>query len=144
MQKIINLYNIIFTNLHKYSQDLFLLFARLYVADAFLRSGISKFQNWDTTLYLFENEYQVPFIPWEFAAYLATIGEIVLPVLFIFGIFNRLVALKLSAINIIAVVSYSILWQQGFYDHKLWGVLMLVSIIYGAGRFSIDNLLKIK
>ena len=144
MQKVINLYNIIFINFHKYTKDLFLLFARLYVADAFLRSGISKFQNWDTTLYLFESEYQVPFIHWELAAYMATIGEIVLPILLILGVFNRIVALKLSALNIIAVVSYPILWQQGFYDHKVWGALMLVSVIYGAGRFSIDNLLKIK
>ena len=40
-----------------------LLLARLWVAAVFLRSGWLKFTAWDSTLYLFEFEYQVPLLP---------------------------------------------------------------------------------
>ncbi|SMN16144.1 INTEGRAL MEMBRANE PROTEIN (Rhomboid family) [uncultured Candidatus Thioglobus sp.] len=113
----------------------------LYVADAFFRAGLLKFQNWDTTLYLFENDYQVPFLPWELAAYLGTAAELILPVFLVLGLATRLVAVKLFFFNIVAVVSYPVIWQGGFYDHKLWGVMLLVSVIYGQGKFSLDSLI---
>jgi len=34
---------------------------------------------------LFEEEYSVPFIPFELAAYLGTAGELILPVLLVLG-----------------------------------------------------------
>jgi hypothetical protein len=37
--QLIHLYNQIFTYLHKYTDDIFKLFLRLYVADAFFRAG---------------------------------------------------------------------------------------------------------
>jgi putative oxidoreductase len=36
------------------------LFARLYISKVFLMSGWSKVSDWDTTLYLFSDEYHVP------------------------------------------------------------------------------------
>jgi hypothetical protein len=39
-----------------------LLFARLYVAQAFFLSGLTKIQNWETTIALFTDEYHVPFL----------------------------------------------------------------------------------
>jgi hypothetical protein len=32
----------------------------------------------------FENEYQVPLIPWELAAYLGTAAELILPIFLVF------------------------------------------------------------
>lgn len=127
-----------FSLFNKITEDAFLLFARLYVADAFIRSGYLKATSWDSTLYLFENEYQVPFIPWEIAAYLGTIAEIVLPILLIIGLLSKFAALSLFIFNIIAVYSYPAIWQNGFWDHKLWGALMLFIVFYGAGKASID------
>ena len=46
-----------------------LLLARLWVATIFLRSGWLKLTAWDSTFYLFEFEYQVPLLPWQWAAY---------------------------------------------------------------------------
>ncbi|MBE8189365.1 MAG: DoxX family protein [Candidatus Thioglobus sp.] len=114
---------------------------RLYVAEVFFRSGWLKFNSWDSTLYLFESEYQVPIISWELAAYLATAAELILPILLALGLATRLSALGLFLLNIVAVVSYSAIWASGYYDHKLWGLMLLVVIIYGQGRFSIDNLI---
>ena len=141
MNKLINLHNCVFALLYKYTNDIFKLFLRLYVADAFIRSGWLKFNSWDTTLYLFESEYQVPIIPWELAAYAATAAELILPVLLILGIVTRLAALKLFMLNIVAVISYPIIWAGGFYDHKLWGIMLFVSIIYGPGKISLDHIL---
>jgi putative oxidoreductase len=139
MKKIINLYNTIFEFIYQYSNDIFKLFVRLYVANAFFKAGWLKFNNWDSTLYLFEEEYQVPIIPWEFAAYLATAAEIILPILLLLGLASRLVASKLFLFNIMAVVSYPVLWNGGFYDHKLWGVMLLITVIFGPGKFAADS-----
>jgi putative oxidoreductase len=61
-----------------------LLFARLYVAEVFFRSGLTKIKDWDSTLYLFSEEYHVPILPPEVAAYMGTGGELILPVLLVF------------------------------------------------------------
>ena len=34
--------------------------ARLYIAKVFFMSGLNKIQDWQTTLYLFTEEYKVP------------------------------------------------------------------------------------
>ncbi|SMN01789.1 INTEGRAL MEMBRANE PROTEIN (Rhomboid family) [uncultured Candidatus Thioglobus sp.] len=149
MNKLIDLYNNVFALLHRYTDDILKLFVRLYVADAFFRAGLTKLGSWDSEMpflssgaqYLFENEYQVPFIPWELAAYLGTAAELILPILLVIGLATRLMALKLFLFNIIAVVSYPVIWESGYYDHKLWGIMLLMIVIYGQGRISIDNLI---
>ena len=59
---------------------LLLLFTRLWVAWVFFKSGMVKYNSWDSTLYLFEYEYQVPLLPWQIAAYMGTAAELILPV----------------------------------------------------------------
>ena len=57
-------------------QPLALLAARLYVAQVFWLSGLTKIRDWDTTLALFENEYQVPLLSPAVAAWMGTGGEL--------------------------------------------------------------------
>jgi putative oxidoreductase len=53
---------------------------RLAVAEVFWSSGQSKLLSWSTTVALFKQEYRVPLLPPELAAYLAaTIGLLVRP-----------------------------------------------------------------
>ena len=85
-------------------QPLAQLAARLYVAQVFFASGLTKLRDWDTTLALFADEYRVPFLPTEWAALLGTGGEIVLPVLLALGLAGRFAALGLSVLNIVAVI----------------------------------------
>jgi putative oxidoreductase len=66
-----------------------LLAARFYVGWAFFSSGLTKLRDWDSTLTLFEYEYQVPILPFELAAYLGTAAEIILPLLLIAGLASR-------------------------------------------------------
>ncbi|KII78697.1 DoxX family protein [Vibrio renipiscarius] len=123
---------------------LLLLFCRLWVAWVFFNSGLIKFNSWDSTLYLFELEYQVPLIPWEIAAYMGTAAELILPVFLAFGLFTRPMAAILFVFNIIAVVSYPLLWEKGFYDHQLWGLMILIVVVWGPGPLSLDKLIKSK
>jgi putative oxidoreductase len=55
-------------------------------------------------------------------------------------------ALGLLIVNIMAVVSYPILWSldcpAALNDHFYWGILLIGLVIFGAGRFSIDQLLQ--
>ncbi|NOI15981.1 DoxX family protein [Vibrio hepatarius] len=121
---------------------LLLLFCRLWVAYVFFNSGLTKIATWDSTLFLFEYEYQVPLLPWQLAAYLGTAAELVLPIFVALGLLTRPMSAILFVFNIIAVVSYPLLWERGFHDHQLWGLMMLVVIVWGAGPFSLDHLLK--
>ncbi|NVC95889.1 DoxX family protein [Vibrio natriegens] len=123
---------------------LLLLFCRLWVAWVFLNSGLVKITSWDSTLYLFELEYQVPLLPWELAAYLGTAAELTLPLFVALGVMTRPMAAILFLFNIVAVVSYPLLWEKGFYDHQLWGLMILMLIIWGAGPLSLDQAMKNK
>lgn len=143
MAKIINLYNTIFGKIDLL-QPVALLAARFYVAWVFFKAGLTKLRDWDSTLMLFEYEYAVPVLNFEVAAYLATFGEIVLPIMLVFGIFGRKAALGIFVVNYIAVISFEDMPAAALNEHILWGVLMLVVAVWGAGKLSLDNLLKIK
>ena len=129
--------------------SIFALVTRVYVSWVFLKSGYLKLASWDSTLALFEYEYRVPLLPPHAAAVLGTAGELVFPILLILGFCGRLSALGLFAVNALAVVSYShVLLQKGFEaavaQHYLWGFMLLVLIIYGPGRASLDRLIERK
>ncbi|WP_413113039.1 DoxX family protein [Thaumasiovibrio sp. DFM-14] len=121
---------------------LLLLFTRIWVSIVFFKSGMVKYSSWDSTLYLFEYEYQVPLLPWQLAAYLGTAAELILPVFLVLGLLTRPMALALFAFNAIAVISYPLLWERGFYDHQLWGMMLLINVFWGAGLISIDQLIQ--
>lgn len=123
-------------------QPLFALAVRLYVARVFLLSGLTKIQDWNITLALFENEYRVPLLSPAMAATLGTAAELVLPALLAVGLGTRFAALGLFAFNIVAVVSYPDLSDAGLKDHVLWGALLLVTFFHGPGKWSLDRLFQ--
>jgi putative oxidoreductase len=118
---------------------------RLYVAEIFFRSGLLKIGHWSGTLYLFENEYHVPLLPPEVAAWLGTFGELAFPPLLALGLASRFAALSLTFVNIMAVVSY---WhvlgtnEAARMQHVFWGTLLLVTLCHGPGMLSLDHWLK--
>jgi putative oxidoreductase len=127
-------------------QPLFALATRLWVSWQFLKSGLLKAQDWESTLFLFQEEYRVPLLSPPLAALAGTAGELVFPVLLGLGLFGRLAALGLSAVNVLAVVSYAhVLLASGFEaalgQHLLWGFMLLVVAIYGPGSLSVDGLI---
>ena len=125
---------------------LFDLGVRLWVAWAFFKSGLTKIQSWDTTLMLFQYEYEVPFLSPTLAAWTGTVAELSLPVLVALGIASRASALALFAFNAVAVWSYSsfLLGPEGaagLQQHILWGTMLAITVFHGPGKLSVDHLL---
>jgi len=125
-------------------QSWLLLGTRLYVAKQFLQSGWLKVSNWQTTLALFRDEYHVPLLPPNIAAVVGSFGELFFPVLLILGLGGRIGPLGLSAVNVLAVVSYSeVLLAEGneaaIGQHILWGFMLLVLVAFGNGSLALDR-----
>ncbi len=115
------------------------LLARWYVAQVFFLSGLTKIRDWDITLALFMDEYQVPLLPPALAAVMGTAGELVLPVLLVLGLGGRFAALSLSVVNVVAVVSLAEIAPAALQQHQFWGALLAGIAIYGPGRFAVDH-----
>lgn len=114
------------------------LINRVWVAQVFLRSGLNKLQSWDATLFLFEEEYQVPLLSPELAAWVGTGAELFFPVLLIAGLAGRFSAGVLLVFNLVAVLSYPGLNAAGIQGHQIWGTMLLVTLIRGPGLLSLD------
>jgi len=117
---------------------------RLWVADVFWKSGLTKIASWDNTVLLFENEYSVPLLSPEVAAALGTFTELVFPVFLVLGLGGRFAAFVLFVFNYIAVISYPDLNPAGLKDHMYWGILLLVPLFHGPGKISVDHFIKRK
>ena len=121
-------------------QPLLLLGFRLYVARVFLLSGLTKIHDWSITLALFTDEYHVPLLPPAVAAVMGTATELSMPVLLALGLATRFGAFVLFFFNIIAVISYAALPDIAVKDHILWGTMILVILLCGPGKISLDHL----
>ena len=120
-------------------QPLAALAARLYLAQVFFLSGLTKLRDWETTLALFTDEYHVPLLPPALAAALGTTGELALPVLLLLGLGGRFAALGLSVVNAVAVISLSEIAPAALQQHVFWGALLAGLAIYGSGAWSLDR-----
>jgi putative oxidoreductase len=120
-------------------QPLAALAARLYIAQVFFLSGLTKTRDWETTVALFTDEYHVPLLPPALAAALGTTGELALPVLLVLGLGGRFAALGLSVVNAVAVISLSEIAPAALQQHVFWGALLAGLAIYGSGSWSLDR-----
>ncbi len=117
---------------------------RIYLFKVFFFSGLTKIQSWESTVNLFY-DYNVPLLPPEMAAAMAAAGELVLPVLLLLGLFSRPAAIALFILNAVALYSYSLqdyANMVGYSDHLLWGFMILIYVIFGASKFSVDYLMS--
>lgn len=119
--------------LDRYAAPLHLLFIRLWMAEIFWASGLTKLESWDTTLLLFAEEYKVPLLPPELAALFGTATEISMPVLLAFGLGTRLAALPLIMMTL--VIQFTYLDKA---EHWLWLLSLAILATRGAGPLSLD------
>jgi len=120
-------------------QPLAQLAARAYLAQVFFQSGLIKLRDWDSTLSLFTDYYQVPLLPPTLAAYLGAGGELVLPVLLLLGLGGRFAALGLSVVNLMAALSLPEIGEGALLQHIFWGCLLVGLSLWGPGRWSLER-----
>ena len=130
------------------------LLCRFAVAIQFWRSVQSKISGWEflgqswkvwnlssSTFFLFENEYNVPLLSSNVAAYMATFAEFFLSIAIVLGLLTRLSALGLLIMTaVIQLFVYPDAWSV----HILWAALLIYLIKYGGGTLAIDYLLHKK
>ncbi|HEY2482757.1 MAG TPA: DoxX family protein [Caulobacteraceae bacterium] len=124
--------------------DILLLVARLGVAAVFFMSGRTKVDGLlhikDSTYYLFETDYKLPFLPPHIAAHAATYSEHLFPILLVLGLFSRVGALGLLAMTAtIEIFVYPDAWPT----HLSWAGLLLPILARGGGAWSLDALFGI-
>jgi putative oxidoreductase len=114
------------------------LIARGAAFSVFFRSGMLKLSDWSSTLALFQNEYHVPVLPPQIAAFLATGMELGLSSLLLAGLCTRLAGLGLlSMVLVIQLFIYPGAWP----DHIQWLAFMAPLVARGPGAVSLDALL---
>ena len=117
------------------------LASRIAVADVFWRSGQTKVNGFsirEETFYLFREEYKVPLLPPDLAAYLSTIGEHLFPILLFVGLASRLSALGLFGMTMVIQL---FVVPGGWPEHILWLSLLTLIIARGPGAVSLDHLI---
>jgi putative oxidoreductase len=112
---------------------------RLAVATVFWNSAQSHLANWETTLYMFETDYSLPFLPPVPAAYLAVAIEVTTPILLVLGLLTRAATLVLLGMTtVIEVFVYPEAWPT----HIQWAAMLFVLLARGPGRLSLDWLIR--
>ena len=120
------------------------LAARLSLAAFFIRAGQTKLDGFDLSSgaqYLFQEEYKVPLLPWDVAAWMAIAAEHIFPILLIVGLATRLSALGLLGM---ALIIQFFVYPGSWPDHLMWATLLMLIIARGPGAFSLDNLFNKK
>ncbi len=134
---IIAVYKYVIGKIELFLSPLLLLSIRLWMAKIFWQAGMTKITDWNSTIMLFKYEYNVPFLPPEWAALFATSFELVCPILLVIGLMSRLATLPMLAMTVVIQFTYLDLTE-----HYYWGMLLLTILCCGAGRLSLDGMIK--
>jgi putative oxidoreductase len=122
---------------------------RFGLATPFFKSGLTKWDGFltlsDTPLILFENEFKLHVFGKVFdypfpllAAWGSSIAEIVLPILLVIGLGTRFAAFALLVMT--ALIQLTI--PDGWPIHITWAAMAAGLIVLGAGRLSLDSVLR--
>ncbi|MCP1611507.1 putative oxidoreductase [Azospirillum lipoferum] len=129
--------------LNAWGAPLLQLALRLWIARVFFNSGLTKIQDWDTTVLLFQEEYKVPLLPPDLAALLGTAFELGMPILLVAGLMTRVAALPLLGMSL--VIQFVLGAANPAYnsiEHFYWMFLLLAILVHGPGRLSLDHMIR--
>lgn len=110
---------------------------RTAVGATFFKSGLNKFQSFDTAITLFREEYRLPLLPPEIAAYMGTTVELCAPVLLMLGFFARLGAAALLAMTL--TIQF-LVYPENWPEHLMWTSILAYVLTRGPGALSIDRI----
>ena len=122
--------------------DIIAILARVILGLVFWLSAQTKIEGFAlkaSTFFLFENEYKVPLIPPDIAAYMATAAELICPLLLWAGLATRFGALALLGMTLVIQI---FVYPNAYVTHGLWAIGLLYLIKYGPGRLSLDHLIR--
>jgi putative oxidoreductase len=111
---------------------------RVGAAAVFWLSAQSHLANWDTTLELFSDDYKVPLLPPDLAAYMAVAIEATTPFLLVAGFLTRGAALVLLGMTTVIEV---FVYPQAWPTHIQWAAMLLMLLCRGPGKMSVDYLI---
>jgi putative oxidoreductase len=117
------------------------LAARVFPAAVFWYSGRTKVHGFtvkESTIALFQDEYQLPFIDPTIAAYLAAFAEHFFPILLVIGLASRFSALALMFMT--AIIQFFV-YPSAWPTHGVWAACFLLVIARGPGAISLDHLI---
>jgi len=129
------------------------LLARFSIAAVFWKSGQTKIEGlaidliggsfqlgWPhlstSAVALFREEYRLPLLPPELAAYLAAFAEHLFPILLLLGVATRFSAM---ALLIMTGVIQFLVYPDAYPTHGTWAALLLYLMALGPGKLSLDH-----
>ncbi len=114
------------------------LAGRIGVGATFFKAGLLKYQSWEFTVRLFEEEYRVPLLDPAIAARIAMVQELTVPILLFLGLATRIAAIPLLGM---IVVIQTFVYPNAYNEHLVWGAILVLLLTRGPGVFSVDYLI---
>jgi putative oxidoreductase len=125
------------------------LVLRVGIAIPFWKSGLTKWDSFgvlsETPVILFENEFMLHIFGQEYSfpfptlmAYASSIGEIILPILVVLGLFTRFAGVGLLLMTLIIQLTFPDAWPL----HFTWAAMALGVIYLGGSKLSLDRFVK--
>lgn len=126
--------------------------ARFSIAAVFWKSGQTKIEGLavdivsgtftlgmprlsDNAIFLFKEEYKLPFLSPELGATMAALGEHILPIFILLGLATRLSALGLLGMTMVIQL---FVYPDAYATHGTWAAVLLYLMAHGPGKLSID------
>jgi putative oxidoreductase len=138
MMTILSLYRNAITRLERFPVSLLQLVFRISIGAVFFSAGLTKIASWQSTLALFYNEYKVPLIPPNIAAYMATAVELSCPILLFIGLATRLATLPMIGQSLVIAI---FVYPEDWVEHLTWISMLTIILVRGPGVMSVDYLL---
>jgi putative oxidoreductase len=127
------------TLLGRFPLSIIQLAGRVGVGVTFFKAGLLKYNSWELTVKLFEDEYRVPVLDPAVAARIAMIQELTIPILLFLGLATRIATVPLlGMITVIQIFVY----PNAYNDHLVWGSILVLVLTRGPGVFSLDYLIE--
>ena len=95
----------------------------------------------DNAIALFRDEYKLPLVPPEIAAYAGAYAEHLLPLLLVLGLGTRWAALGLLGMT---AVIQTLVYPDAWPTHLSWAAPLLYLVARGGGTISLDNWFRLK
>jgi putative oxidoreductase len=138
--------------------SLIALLGRFSIAAVFWKSGQTKIEGFaldpfggefqlgwprlaESTVPLFQEEYALPLVPPEIAAYAAATAEHVFPVLLLLGLGARFSALALLVMTLTIQV---FVYPSAYPTHGVWATVLLYILARGPGQYSVDHWFRLR